>query len=451
MSPAGISPDARAVVRALVDLTTQVRRLADARQSDFVLTPDAADDVPPTAVVDDRQPAYAAVYAYIRRLGDVMPTSRIDRNAIIWHAVNAALDVGPVAPATTCSARYARTGTSQMRWCIRAADHDEHHTDSGGFHWDDSHAVYPVADGRVKEWIPPVVTVHGDPDMGPAAREALDALAAVAVRGMTKAPADDDQALRWARREPLLVLLARLQRGRILSEDEARTLRQHVEAEMDEADTARKRAEQAEQRLGRIRDMADAWERCLPATIRTATAAEAVRLAAVGDDHPVMFGMQPDTELRVELEQARAAIERVRAIVAGIAHPTSAGIRDYDVGRYEMAAAVVAALVVTEQPTTEAPPLRVEPCTTPRMAIHCGGQCLAIASSDPDRDRTDRIALVGDTLTCFTGTPGDRPPSIEPGAHLIADVYVPRGTTAITAANITSSGLLFYRPTTKEN
>ncbi|MFD4572076.1 hypothetical protein ACFWNK_01905 [Streptomyces sp. NPDC058417] len=43
--------DARAVVRAIDALTTQVKRLADAvaraadaRQSDFVLTPDAADD-----------------------------------------------------------------------------------------------------------------------------------------------------------------------------------------------------------------------------------------------------------------------------------------------------------------------------------------------------------------------------------------------------------------------
>ncbi|MGI3198481.1 hypothetical protein ACRJ4B_16000 [Streptomyces sp. GTA36] len=49
-----LSPDARAVVRAVDTLTTQVRRLADAtaraadaRRSDFVLTPDAADDDPP--------------------------------------------------------------------------------------------------------------------------------------------------------------------------------------------------------------------------------------------------------------------------------------------------------------------------------------------------------------------------------------------------------------------
>lgn len=42
-----------------------------------------------------RQAAYDRVYAYIRGLGDEMPTGRVDRNAIIWHAVNAALDAHP--------------------------------------------------------------------------------------------------------------------------------------------------------------------------------------------------------------------------------------------------------------------------------------------------------------------------------------------------------------------
>lgn len=50
---------------------------------------------------------------------------------------------------------------------------------------------------------------------------------------------DEEQTLQWARRESLLVLLTRLQRGRTLTEDEARTLREHVEHEMREADTAR--------------------------------------------------------------------------------------------------------------------------------------------------------------------------------------------------------------------
>lgn len=40
-----------------------------------------------------QQPAYNAVYAYIRTLPvDFLPTTVVDRNAMIWHAVNAALD-----------------------------------------------------------------------------------------------------------------------------------------------------------------------------------------------------------------------------------------------------------------------------------------------------------------------------------------------------------------------
>lgn len=39
-----------------------------------------------------RQPAYDAIYALIRRIGDHVPTSPIHRNALIWRAVETALD-----------------------------------------------------------------------------------------------------------------------------------------------------------------------------------------------------------------------------------------------------------------------------------------------------------------------------------------------------------------------
>ncbi|NUP42350.1 MAG: hypothetical protein HOY76_36295 [Streptomyces sp.] len=105
--------------------------------------------------------------------------------------------------------------------------------------------------------------------------------------------ADEEQAQRWSRREPLLVLLTRLQRGRTLTEDEARTLREHVETEMREAETARAVA------AGNLRH------------VKT---------------------------LIPELEQAQAAIERVRhgAHLCG----------DCQIN-------VAAALDGTEQPTTE--------------------------------------------------------------------------------------------------
>ena len=47
------------------------------------------------AAADSRQRAYDAVYAYIRALGDEMPSSKINRNAMIWHAVNDALEATP--------------------------------------------------------------------------------------------------------------------------------------------------------------------------------------------------------------------------------------------------------------------------------------------------------------------------------------------------------------------
>ncbi|MDH6226235.1 hypothetical protein [Streptomyces sp. MJP52] len=53
------------------------------------------------ADVTAHQPAYDAVYAYIRNLGDELPTSTVQRNAMIWRAVNAALNAAPAATEAT--------------------------------------------------------------------------------------------------------------------------------------------------------------------------------------------------------------------------------------------------------------------------------------------------------------------------------------------------------------
>ena len=45
---------------------------------------------------DPRQPAYDAVYEYIRALGGYLPPDPVHRNAIIWRAVHSALDATPV-------------------------------------------------------------------------------------------------------------------------------------------------------------------------------------------------------------------------------------------------------------------------------------------------------------------------------------------------------------------
>lgn len=45
---------------------------------------------------DPRQPAYDAVYEYIRQLGGYLPPDPVHRNAVIWRAVHAALGATPV-------------------------------------------------------------------------------------------------------------------------------------------------------------------------------------------------------------------------------------------------------------------------------------------------------------------------------------------------------------------
>ncbi|MEU8721494.1 hypothetical protein [Streptomyces antimycoticus] len=188
-------------------------------------------------------------------------------------------------------------------------------------------------------------------------------------RKRNKRRAETEQ-MRTTRRDTLSILLSRAQRG-VLSRDEAALLRTHVEAELAEGDAARAsergqqramernrqrveaadaaiveaeerartaekrlagyeaifgpnavddfhamqhRAKTAEQRLARIRDMADAWERRLPAAIRTATAADAIRRAANGDEGPVMFAVTPARAER-SAEQADAVTAETKRLM----------------------------------------------------------------------------------------------------------------------------------------
>ncbi|MFD7855201.1 hypothetical protein ACFV6B_13070 [Streptomyces microflavus] len=48
---------------------------------------------------DPKQPAYDAVFAYIRSQPDVVPATVVERNAMIWRAVHAALDAVLPVPA----------------------------------------------------------------------------------------------------------------------------------------------------------------------------------------------------------------------------------------------------------------------------------------------------------------------------------------------------------------
>ncbi|WP_440571968.1 hypothetical protein [Streptomyces sp. KR2] len=155
-------------------------------------------------------------------------------------------------------------------------------------------------------------------------------------RPQQRAPKGRDRD-RADRRAIVDVLLARAQRG-ALTPAEGVLLAEDVREEQRLADESRKamagttqalerhraaaeeaireleqRAEEAEQRLARIRDMATAWPRLLPASIRTATAADAVRLAAQGDYRPVWFSVtagqgEPATAAEQQLAAVRAAL-----------------------------------------------------------------------------------------------------------------------------------------------
>lgn len=79
-------PNHRALLRAIDGLTTQVRRIADTLEPPVVDEADGA-----TTGDDTERPAFEAVRAYIRSGGEYLPSTTVERNAMIWRAVTAAL------------------------------------------------------------------------------------------------------------------------------------------------------------------------------------------------------------------------------------------------------------------------------------------------------------------------------------------------------------------------
>jgi hypothetical protein len=180
------SPDARAVVRALDALTTQVRRLADSRQSDFVLSTDATDDAP-TTTADDGPHCVC---------GDPIVLSGDPARWI--HAAHPGL-----LPLTDHQIRPALTGCSHRG----------------------PHPDFTCAEVNQSR---PYWNVRWEQEQ--------------------QAPATDDDA-RTARRRSIRVLLNRLNNGLTLTTDEAQLLTRHVATEITDANEGRRRAEQAEDLL----------------------------------------------------------------------------------------------------------------------------------------------------------------------------------------------------------
>ncbi|MEW1672814.1 hypothetical protein AB0O47_06125 [Streptomyces noursei] len=90
----------------------------------------------------------------------------------------------------------------------------------------------------------------------------------------------DRTAARVARRDSLLVLLSRAQRGVVLTAAEAALLRAHVEAEVDDADRYRREAGGQQAAVRREQQRTRAAEAAIEEAEQRATAAEQ-QLAAV--------------------------------------------------------------------------------------------------------------------------------------------------------------------------
>jgi hypothetical protein len=81
-------------------------------------------------------------------LTEILGTPEVIADAVL-AVLPAPTDRAADAPAAECSAQN-RNYESGPRQCIRAAQHHGDHIDENGFHWSDSVAVYPLADGTFR-------------------------------------------------------------------------------------------------------------------------------------------------------------------------------------------------------------------------------------------------------------------------------------------------------------
>lgn len=354
------SADAKAVVLGLYALTTHVKRIADALTTPVVQHVDATDDDATTPA--ERQHPYAAVRAHLRQLGDEMPGSKIQRDAMIWQAVNEAIDAYIATTPVPCPWDGTPLPTAPDAWQHFSEQHPEVRPVGPG-PWPRLEQTTP-ADGadpvcRVMDTRTCPPAYNGPCGDRPCARfESDDPTPWLDTAPAAEPPADDaDPAPNL-----LHVLVDRAARG-VLTEGEAATFRRRVEQLVNGRATWKAKGEEMERDRDRLAAELTRSENARDHLRCRADAAEAeaerLRDLVIAENKRADDAInREDTadsaaeEQRGRAAAAEAAIERVRALVAGIAHPTSAGITQYDLGRQEMATAVV--LAITEQPTTEA-------------------------------------------------------------------------------------------------
>jgi hypothetical protein len=111
----------------------------------------------PTAQATEAEPAERRE-RYAVAIHDAMESdlSLIDQEpgvqALFARAAEAVVAVADAeAPAATCSAQHREFDDGRL--CIRAAEHHGDHIDERGYHWSDTVAVYPLADGTFRTGI----------------------------------------------------------------------------------------------------------------------------------------------------------------------------------------------------------------------------------------------------------------------------------------------------------
>lgn len=471
------SPDARAVVKAVASLTTQVGRIADALTTPVVEHVDGESTTPSNRVpcpycVAPTMIASTLITDHIARLHNVglatyRPYPAADDDGATMplddavycplcpdapHLLNPAdatnhfraqhpeqrlntsgawqllvPDDGATTPATTCSAQHLRFDDGRL--CIRAAQHDSDHIDERGFHWSETVAVYPRADStvRVAHWHPASEQLAEErQELAGMVSEFIDAQQRQAraadehERCITHFHGACDGTTRdcafpspgTGRRRSLRVLLNRLNNGVALTSDEVQLLTRHVATEITEHNTARavaagnkrhvqvmyaeleaaneagRRALEAGEEMAHERDAADRIraevqrDRDQHAAVLTEVLGR-FTAALVNGKHAFYQAQEPvpveeferwratvaptaerpwweqvalyekeAVEATKHVLELKATIERVRHLVTGAAQTTSAGLSDHDIGRFDMAVAILAALDGTEQPTT---------------------------------------------------------------------------------------------------
>ncbi|MFF1282185.1 hypothetical protein [Streptomyces sp. NPDC058299] len=307
------SPDTRAVVHALDALTTQVRRIADT-----MTTPgdpyEAADPAAPTTADDGPRCVQCG-----------SPTVRYNNyreQPFCWPCANGD------GPTTADGARVAHWRPVPLATACANCEHP--------YNWHAGHGVCEF----VVEGIRCGCTTFTPGDRP----EPVDPRG---ILGVEAPAADEEQLLRWARRESLLVLVTRVQHGRTLTADEARILRQHVETEMREAEITQAKAGDLAETVKAERRRGDALaeERDRAWAERDGAVAERERMRdlLIAENKRANDAIDRETSAEQAAEESQAALDRVRALAEGEYY----GIT----GR-----AFLAALAGTEQPEESTTP-----------------------------------------------------------------------------------------------